>query len=161
MADDQQNRSNSQPDYGELLTQLQRIASALENPPFRDDDESAPIEAATRNVDYLALRQMMGRVRRTGEPLVSVGAARSRTSGAELVLERIPDGAKKVAVFTRRDDDDPEIVDLGSHPAFDRNKRVLSVYPLTKVTHGQIITRLEFRGADDYPVGLGPRLAAV
>lgn len=168
--------TNSNPDQTlpQILAALQAIAAAvnrgtdvLVNP---SDDRAASQEQSTTIVDYLVLRELVGRqfdgVRRT------VGA--TRFSGQEVVFDgNFPGTAAKVAVFTRRSaapDEVPEIVDLSA--VTERRKQrgrsggggdsgPLFGFVLTVVTDDQPIVRLELRGADDLALALGPRLAPV
>ena len=64
-----------------------------------------------------------------------------------------PMDAAKLAVFVGRGNK-VEDVDLTKHPTYDHKKKNTTTYPLTKVTHDQVITRLEFRRTDDYPLAL-------
>ena len=64
-------------------------------------------------------------------------------------------------MFTRRGDPAEE-VDLTGHPtgSSSRHDEALGLHA-DQVTNDQVITRLEFRRADDYPLALGPRLPVV
>jgi len=162
MANVQQNPPPNQPiDLTPLLRQLRRIAVALENPRTAAVSKEAPIAAAKRLVDYLALRQLMGHAPRDGDDPGAFPAAIDRTkTPPELILGPLPKGAKTVAVFVDRDtvaDDVP----LTGHPQFDPAKQNTKAYQLPNVGKGQVITRLEFRRANGYPLALGPRLPVV
>lgn len=155
--------SIDQNQFDALLKEISRIASALNDPRSSRLSEEVPIAAAARNVDYLALRQLMGRVRRDGEPVAVYPASRRRGSAsgkAVLVLGPLPDDVDNVAVFTQRGDP-ADVVPLAGHPTTFVAKSKLPEYPLPNVTNDQVITRLEFRRADDYPLALGPRLPVV
>lgn len=149
-----------------LMRQLRRIASALEEPRSQPLRNEPSLAAAARNLDYLALRQLMGRVRLDDEP-VAIGSARRKrgpggaTAKSIITLESLPPGAVKLAVFTQRGDP-AEVVPLTSHPTpYVRGTSKPQDYLLTTVTNEQVITRLEFRRNDDRPIALGPRLAVV
>ncbi|MCW2762985.1 MAG: hypothetical protein JWR85_3186 [Marmoricola sp.] len=149
-------------DFNALLAEVSKIADALNNPRPTELSEEPPAAAAASHVDYLAVRQLMGRVPRAGEPAVVFPARRVNTGRThpQLELGPVPDGATKVAVFVGRGVV-AEDVDLTSHPTFDPKKKNTTKYPLTVVTQDQVITRLEFRRDDDYPLALGPRLPVV
>ncbi|WP_374456921.1 hypothetical protein [Nocardioides sp.] len=151
-----------------LLAELKRIADALNNPrPVALSDE-APAASAASNLDYLVLRQLMGRIPRDGEDVKVFPAARKRGSGgptatAILSLGPVPEDADEVAVFTRRGEP-AEVVPLSTYSPRVAKSGVTSPtdFPLTTVTNEQVITRLEFRrGGDHYPLALGPRLPVV
>ena len=150
-----------------LLTELTRIADALNDPrPISLSDE-APASSAGSNLDYLVLRQLMGRVPRDGEDVKVFPAGRKRGSGgptanAILSLGAVPEDADEVAVFTRRGEP-AEVVSLTSYvPQVSRSGMTTTTdFPLTTVTNEQVITRLEFRRSDHYPLALGPRLPVV
>lgn len=151
---------NPPPGWTALLTELQRIAEALESPRFDKVADEAPPESAPRNVDYLALRQLMGhQVRQGDKDAVFPAALDRRTKVPELVLGPVPEGAAKVAVFLNRGEPAEE-VDLSKH-TFDLQTRTPTGHPLKVVTKDQVVTRLEFRRADGYPLALGPRLPVV
>lgn len=153
-------QQNPSPDLTAILTELQRIAGALENPRFEKVSEEAPLEAARRLVDYLALRDLMGHPPRDVEKPGSFPAAFDRTKAPpELVIGPIPDGATKVAVFINRGQP-AEDVDLSTRN-YDLKTKTPTRHPLNVVTKDQVITRLEFRRDDDYPLALGPRLPLV
>jgi hypothetical protein len=157
-----------QPDWTDLLAELKRIADALNNPRPVAISAEAPAAAAGSNLDYLVLRQLMGRVPRDGEDVKVFPAARKRGSGgstpkAILVLGPVPADAEEVAVFTRRGDP-AEVVALTTYsPQVSKSGAVTTTdFQLTTVTNDQVITRLEFRrGEDHYPLALGPRLPVV
>lgn len=159
----QSSGQNPQVDLTPLLRQLRRIAAALENPRSAPVSKEPTLAAARPLVDYLALRHLMGRAPRVAEEIGFFPAAIDRTTTPpELVVGALPAGAKTVAVFTDRDtvaDDVP----LTNQPAFDPKTRIQGTkgYPLPNVGKDQVVTRVEFRRADGYPLALGPRLPAV
>lgn len=166
----------------QILAALQAIAAAvnrgtdvLVDPA---DDRAASQEQSTTIVDYLVLRELVGRqfdgVRRT------VGA--TRFSGQEVAFDGdIPATAAKVAVFTRRSvapDEVVDVVDLSSIVDGRRKQRggprggagggaggdgsgPVPGFLLGVVTDDQPIVRVELRGDDDRALALGPRLAPV
>ena len=155
--------TNGQPDWNAVMKELQRIANALENPRFEKVSEEAPIESAPRNVDYLALRQLMGRELRQGESSAVLSAGRKKGTGTKTILTvgELPDEVEEIAVFTRRGAP-TDVVDISGHTTtFSSSKTGLVDYPLDNVKNDQVITRLEFRRADGYPLALGPRLLVV
>ncbi len=176
----------------QILAALQAIADAvnrgtevLVDP---SDDRAASQEQSTTIVDYLVLRELVGRqfdgLRRT------VGA--TRFSGQRVEFDGdIPATATKVAVFTRRSvapDEVAQIVDLSSVDARKRRRTRTAGssssgdgsssadsssggdggdddpqlgFELDVVTDDQPIVRLELRDDADLAVALGPRLASV
>lgn len=172
---------SSTPPLKEILAALQSIATAVNRGTdviVDNADERQPSqEQSTTIVDYLVLRELVGRqfdqIRRT------VGA--TRFSGQVVVFDgAIPAAATKVAVFTRRSiapddlvdivEDDPVIVNLLKKKKKKRKKRgstrhgggdPVIGFILVNVTDDQPIVRIELRDADDLAVALGPRLAPV
>ncbi|MET1038654.1 MAG: hypothetical protein ABW075_10280 [Aeromicrobium sp.] len=150
----------NQPDWDAMQALLLRIAGALENPRVAPVSKEAPVESAGRLVDYLALRQLMGRKPRTGdEPRVFPAAIDRTTTPPELVVGALPPGTRSVAVFIDRTtvaDDVP----LTRPPGVNAATGIQNTkgYPLPHLDKNQEITRLEFRRADGYPLALGPRL---
>lgn len=161
-------QQNPQPDWTDLLAELKRIADALNNPRPVALSAEAPAAAAGSNLDYLVLRQLMGRIPRDGEDVKVFPAGRKRGTGgsapkAILVLGPVPEHVDEVAVFTQRGEP-AEVVPLGNHnPQVSRSGAIATTdFQLTAVTNDQVITRLEFRRAEDhYPLALGPRLPVV
>ena len=159
----------------QILAALQSIADAVNRGSeliVDNADERSPSQAqSTTIVDYLVLRELVGRqfdgVRRTVDAI--------RIPGQVVIFEGpVPAAATKVAVFTRRsvapDDnvdivvDDPVIVDL--QKKLRGTTRGSSGDPvigfvLENVTDDQPIVRVELREAEDLAVALGPRLAPV
>lgn len=156
-------QQTSQPDWPTLLAELQRIADALENPPDIHPPEvnDALLATATANVDYLAVRQLMKRVPRRNEPQVLVLAGCDRSKGAPplLVLDEIPEDTASVAVFTGRGDP-ADVVDVSTHATTFATNQASQTYQLPNVGIDQDITRVEFRRADDFPLGIAQRLPA-
>jgi len=155
----------------QILAALQSIAAAvnrgsdvLVNPA---DDRPPSQEQSTTILDYLVLRELVGRqadqTRRT--------VAATRYPGQLVVFDgEIPETATKVAVFTRRSVAPDEVADI-SDEVVDRVKKldskrgsggstVLGIV-LDTVTDDQPIVRLELRQDNDLAVALGPRLAPV
>jgi hypothetical protein len=156
----------------QILAALQSIAAAVNRGTDvivdAADERPASQEQSTAIVDYLVLRELVGRqadeVRRT------VGATRS--SGKVVFDGAIPDNAVKVAVFTRRSvvpDEVPDIEDVESIPVrLEKQRRtrgsgggLVPGFVLETVDDDQPIVRLELRDAEDLAVALGPRLAPV
>jgi hypothetical protein len=155
----------------QILAALQSIAAAVNRGTDvivdAADERPASQEQSTAIVDYLVLRELVGRqadeVRRT------VGAIRFSGQVVEFDGE-IPANAVTVAVFTRRSvvpDEVPDIVDVGSIPERLKKQRrtrgsggdpVLG-FVLENVADDQPIVRLELRDAENLAVALGPRLA--
>jgi hypothetical protein len=154
----------------QILAALQAIAAAVDrgsdvlvNP---SDDRPPSQEQSTTILDYLVLRELVGRqadqTRRT--------VAATRFVGGLVVFDgEIPQTATKVAVFTRRSiapDEVADISDIGSLVKKLDSKRaiggstVLGI-ELGTVTDDQPIVRLELRQDDGLAVALGPRLAPV
>jgi hypothetical protein len=150
------------PEFDALLDEIRKIASALNSPRSRALSDEPPLgAAATSSVDYLALRQLMGRVRRDGEQDAVFPAGRKRGgTHAVLSLGPVPDDATQLAVFTGRGDP-AEVVDLSGHSTAFAASSTPADFQLKTVTNDQVITRLEFRRADQYPLALGPRLLVV
>lgn len=150
------------PEFDALLAEISKIAVALNNPRTTELSEEPSAAAAASNVDYLAVRQLMGRVPREGEPGVVFPAGRVNGGGThpQIELGPVPNDVAKLAVFVGRGNK-VEDVDLTKHPTYDPQKKNTKTYQLTVVTHDQVITRLEFRRTDDYPLALGPRLPVV
>jgi hypothetical protein len=157
----------------QILAALQSIAAAVNRGTDvivdAADERPASQEQSTAIVDYLVLRELVGRqadeVRRT------VGATRFSGKVVEFDGE-IPAHAVTVAVFTRRSvvpDEVPDIVDLGSIPERLKKQRrtrdsggdPVPGFVLENVADDQPIVRLELRDAEDLAVALGPRLAPV
>lgn len=158
----------------QILAALQSIAAAVErgtNVLVDPADTRTPNqEQSTTIVDYLVLRELVGRqadgTRRT--------VAATRFSGVVVFDGPVPDSASKVAVFTRRSaapdevpvitEDDAVVTDLlkkhRGRTTGGTGDPVLGVV-LGTVTDDQPIVRLELRGDDDLAVALGPRLAPV
>ena len=161
-------QQNHQPDWTDLLAELKRIADALNDPRPVALDAEVPATAAGSNLDYLVLRQLMGRVPRDGEDVKVVPAGRRRGTGgsapkAVLVLGPVPEHVDEVAVFTHRGEP-AEVVQLSTYnPQVSKSGAIATTdFQLTTVTNDQVITRLEFRrGEDHYPLALGPRLPVV
>jgi hypothetical protein len=159
----------------QILAALQSIADAVNRGSElivdNADERSPSQEQSTTIVDYLVLRELVGRqfdeVRRTVDAI--------RLPGQVVIFDGpVPAAATKVAVFTRRsvapDDrvdivvDDPVIVDLqkklrGSTGGSSGDPVIGFV--LENVTDDQPIVRVELREAEDLAVALGPRLAPV
>lgn len=148
-----------------LMRQLRRIATALEDPRPREVSKRPPAAAAARNLDYVVLRQQMGRERPEGEPDAIGYARRKRAPGGDaaksiITLGPLPTDVVKLAVFTQRGEP-AEVVSLAAHPTPYTAKSGTQDYQLKVVANDQVITRLEFRDQDDHPLALGPRLLVV
>jgi hypothetical protein len=152
--------SIGKPEFDALLAEITKIAVALNNPRSISLSDEPPAAAAPSHIDYLALRQLMGRIPREGEPGVVFPAGRVNAGGSHPAIELgpVPADTAKLAVFVNRTK--VEDVDLTTH-TYDLKKKSTTQHPLKIVTHDQVITRLEFRRADDYPLALGPRLPVV
>ncbi|MFC7531766.1 hypothetical protein [Actinoplanes sp. GCM10030250] len=160
----------------QILTALESIAAAVNRGSElivdNADERQASQDQSTAIVDYLVLRELVGRQadgnRRT------VGATRF-TDKVVVFDGQIPATAAKVAVFTRRsvapDEvaeiafDDGPIVDLvrkqrGTRRGNGGSEPVVG-FVLANVTDDQPIARIELRDAADLAVALGPRLAPV
>lgn len=160
----------------QILEALQAIAAAvtrgtdvLVDPA---DTRTPSQEQSTAIVDYLVLRELVGRqadgIRRT--------VAATRFSDGTVVFDGdIPATATKVAVFTRRSIAPDEVAEITTDGGVEveRAKRprgsratggggnTVPGIVLGTVTDDQPIVRLELRAADDLAVALGPRLAPV
>jgi hypothetical protein len=170
--------SSSKPDpqeqtLAQILAALQSIAAAvnrgtdvLVNPA---DERPQSQEQSTTILDYLVLRELVGR--QADQTRRTVAATRF-PDGFVLFDNPIPTTVTKVAVFTRRSvapDEVPEITD--ESVVADRVKKLdpkrvsdvitLQGIVLGTVTDDQPIVRLELRQDDDLAVALGPRLAPV
>ena len=158
----------------QILAALQSIAAAvnrgtdvLVNPA---DDRTPSREQSTTIIDYLVLRELVGR--QADEKRRTVAATRF-SDGLVVFDGDIPETARTVAVFTRRvaapDEvagitDDSVVVDrLKKHRSSSGSGGGGTVlgFLLHTVTDDQPIVRLELRGDDDLAVALGPRLAPV
>jgi len=158
----------------QILAALQSIAAAvnrgtdvLVNPA---DDRTPSREQSTTIIDYLVLRELVGR--QADEKRRTVAATRF-SDGLVVFDGDIPETASTVAVFTRRaaapDEvagitDDSVVVDrLKKHRSSSGSGGGGTVlgFLLHTVTDDQPIVRLELRGDDDLAVALGPRLAPV
>jgi hypothetical protein len=158
----------------QILAALRSIAAAvnhgtevLVNPA---DDRTPSQEQSTTIVDYLVLRELVGR--QADEKRRTVAATRF-PDGLVVFDGDIPETARTVAVFTRRvaapDEvtgitDDSVIVDrLREHHRGSGSGAGGTVlgFVLSTVTDDQPIVRLELRRDDDLAVALGPRLAPV
>lgn len=155
----------------EILKALQSIAAAVTRGTDlivdAADERPASQEQSTTIVDYLVLRELVGRqsdeVRRT--------VAATRFAEQVAFDGAIPADAVKVAVFTRRSiapDEVADIVDLSSVGVHKRQGArgsgggdPVPGFRLSKVADTQPIARLELRDTDDLAVALGPRLAPV
>lgn len=172
--------SSTPPPYDQTLAQilaaLQSIAAAVNRGTDvivdNADERQASQEQSTAIVDYLVLRELVGRQadgnRRT------VGA--TRFTGKTVVFDGpIPANAAKVAVFTRRGVAPDEVADItvddGSVVDVVRKQRgtrrgsgggdPVVGFVLADITDDRPIARIELRDAGDFAVALGPRLAAV
>jgi hypothetical protein len=157
----------------QILAALQSIAAAVNRGTDlivdAADERPASQEQSTAIVDYLVLRELVGRqadeVRRT------VGA--TRFSGKLVQFDgEIPANAVTVAVFTRRRVAPDEVADIEDDgPTLDRLKKQRRTrgsggdpafgFALENVADDQPIVRLELRDAENLAVALGPRLAPV
>lgn len=154
-------QQNPPPDWTAVLTELQRIAGALEKPPEQEQEVTeAVLATATSNVDYLAVRQLMDKKPRNSEPVAIFPASCDRTGNHPVLqLTKVPPKTGKVAVFTDRGEP-AQVVEVPKHEEdFAANKRPID-YKLDKLSSAQGITRVEFRRADNYPLGLGRRFPA-
>jgi hypothetical protein len=164
------------PTLTQILEALQSIAAAVSRgtDAIADSTEerSASQEQSTAIVDYLVLRELVGRqadgLRRT------VGATRF-TDQTVIFDGQIPTAAVKVAVFTRRSIAPDEVVEIGVNdgPILEAAKKhrggarrsgstdPVIGFVLDTVTDDKPIARLELRDAADLAVALGPRLAPV
>jgi len=153
-------------DFDDLLKQIRRIGDSIGNSRSRAISNKVPRPVAARHVDYLALRQQMGREPRQGDVSVIFAATRERTSAStsDLLLDKLPLNATVVAVFTGRGQAAQEIDVSGTAVAFAAGSGPQR-FPLdaSKVANNQVITRLEARRGrrGRYPVAVGPRLPAV
>jgi hypothetical protein len=143
----------------DILDQLTKIAGALVTPPPPTSRAPATPEQSATIVDYLVLRQLVGRI---ADGTSRVLAAERRTGGV-LVFEAGPpfETGTRVAVFTGRGNP-AEVVTLGT--VVDLRKSGGSgeqTVTLTAVADTEPIVRIEIRRPDDTTVALGPRLAAV
>jgi hypothetical protein len=163
------------PTLAQILEALKSIAAAVNRgtDAIADSTEerSASQEQSTAIMDYLVLRELVGRqadgIRRT------VGATRF-TDKTVIFNGEIPAAAAKVAVFTRRSAAPDEVADIlvDEGPIVDVVKKQRGVrrgdssdpvigFVLNNVADDQPIARLELRDAGDLAVALGPRLAPV
>ncbi|SHN13407.1 hypothetical protein [Cryptosporangium aurantiacum] len=162
------------PTLAQILEALQSIAEAVNRGTDAvaggTDAGQASQEQSTAIVDYLVLRELVGRqadeIRRT--------VAATRFAGGTVVFEGgIPATAVKVAVFTRRSAAPDEVADItiddGSvvdvvkkhRGARRRGSGPVIGFALASVTDDQPVARVELRDAGDLAVALGPRLAPV
>jgi len=164
----------SDPTLPQILAALQAIADAVDRGTdvlVDPADERAPTqEQSTTIVDYLVLRELVGR--QADERRRTVGATRF-TPQTVIFDGEIPADAAQVAVFTRRSAAPDDLVDIlfDDGPVVDlvkkvRGRRQSSSDPvigfvLDNVTDDQPIARIELRDVDDFAVALGPRLAPV
>jgi hypothetical protein len=158
----------------QILAALQSIAAAVtrgtELIVDAADERPASQEQSTAIVDYLVLRELVGRqfdeLRRT--------VAATRGAGQQVEFDgAIPAEAVKVAVFTRRTTAPDEVADIVDLSSVDLRKRQgarrgsngggdsVPGFQLSVVTDDRPIVRLELRDAADLAVALGPRLASV
>ena len=160
----------------QILVALQSIADAVNRGTElivdSADERSPSKEQSTTIVDYLVLRELVGRqfddVRRTVDA--------TRFAGQFVLFDGpVPTAASTVAVFTRRsvapedlvkivDVDDPELVNrVKKQRGSPRGSGVTSFlgFVLENVTDDEPIVRIELRDAEDLAVALGPRLAPV
>ncbi|GAB2603570.1 hypothetical protein [Kribbella endophytica] len=150
--------------FDELLDALRAIEKALKDPASRSLATEVPIEVASSRLDYLAVRELMGRDRRPPDP-ASTFVFRAKRAAlpkndphSTITVFAVPEVAAKLAVFTSAGPP-AEVVDLPG--GVDRSRSGDVDFVLTTVTNDKPIVRLELRRDDDYPVRLGPRLAAV
>jgi hypothetical protein len=163
------------PTLPKILAALESIAAAVNRGTdvlVDPADERAPSqEQSTTIVDYLVLRELVGRqfdgTRRT------VAATRF-ADGIVVIDSALPATATKVAVFTTRSiapDEVADIVEITDGPELDivakaRGVRRSAISSVTGIVLGvvadnQPIVRLELRRDDDLAVAVGPRLSAV
>jgi len=155
----------------QILAALQSIAAAvnrgtdvLVNPA---DDRTPSREQSTTIIDYLVLRELVGR--QADEKRRTVAATRF-SDGLVVFDGDIPETASTVAVFTRRaaapDEvagitDDSVVVDRLTKQRRSSGSGTVLGFLLNTVADDQPIVRLELRGDNDLAVALGPRLAPV
>ena len=166
-----QSNTPNPPDHTlkQILAALQAIATAVDrgsdvlvNP---SDDRPPSQEQSTTILDYLVLRELVGR--QADQTRRTVAATRLTSAGWSSSTARSPQTATKGAVFTRRSiapDEVADISDIGSLVKKLDSKRASGLgieLDIVKVPDGQPIVRLELRQDDDLAVALGPRLAPV
>lgn len=160
------------PPFDELLAALRAIEQALKDPKSRALATEVPIDVASSHLDYLAIRELMGRDRRPPDPENTFVFTASRSSRANspnsvITIFDPPAVADKLAVFTSAVAA-PEVVNIpggvdrhgGRRGGIGGGGNTVDVN-LGQVTNDQPIVRLELRRDDGYPVRLGPRLAPI
>ncbi|MFG1622533.1 hypothetical protein [Kribbella sp. NPDC049227] len=165
------------PPFDDLLAALRAIEQALKDPKSRALSTEVPIDVASSHLDYLAIRELMGRDRRPPDPentfvFTASRSSRANSSKSVITIFDPPAVADKLAVFTSAVAA-PEVVDIpggvdrrsgrrggsgGSGGGSGGNSVDVN---LGQVTNDQPIVRLELRRDDGYPVRLGPRLAPI
>jgi hypothetical protein len=149
----------------QILSKLTAIAEALAagTPPSRTP---ASLEQAQTIVDYLVLREVVGRPADETSRVVSA----IRRTGGVIAFPGTPpiEDDTQVAVFTERGTPaevrpieatgTPQLGVSGPTGSGSSSERTIS---LQVVEDGQPIIRIEIRDGDNQAVALGPRLAAV
>lgn len=159
--------------FDQLLAALRAIERALKDPKSRALATEVPIDVASSHLDYLAIRELMGRDRRPPDPentfvFTASRSRRTNSSNSVITIFDPPAVADKLAVFTSAVAA-PEVVDLpavvdrrgGGHGSSGGSGGNTVDVNLGQVTNDQPIVRLELRRVDGYPVRLGPRLAPI
>ncbi len=149
----------------QILSRLTTIAEALAvgTPPPRTP---ASLEQAQTIVDYLVLREVVGR---PADETSRVVSAVRRTGGVIAFPDAPPiEDDTQLAIFTERGtpaevrpldpNGTPVPVDSSSTRSTDSPERTVT---LQVVEDDQPIIRIEIRDSDNRAVALGPRLAAV
>ncbi len=166
------NPQSSDQTLSQILEALRSIAAAVNRSTDvivdAADERPASQDQSSAIVDYLVLRELVGR--QFDEVQRTVGA--TRFADQVVVFDgKIPATATSVAVYTRRSVAPVEVAEITDVSGVDVVKKQgggsgsggkdpIVGFQLADVTDDQPIARLELR-ADDRAVALGPRLAAV
>ncbi|TCN41815.1 hypothetical protein EV644_104197 [Kribbella orskensis] len=157
--------TSTTPPFEELLEALRAIEKALKDPKSRALSTEVPANVAANHLDYLAIRELMGRDRRPPDPATSLVFAASRTRRGNTNFSTIriytaPAEATQLAVFATAGPA-TEIVALPDGGVDKTSGEEFVDVDLSVVTNDRPIIRLELLREDGYPLRLGPRLAAV
>ena len=157
--------TSTTPPFEELLEALRAIEKALKDPKSRALSTEVPANVAANHLDYLAIRELMGRDRRPPDPATSLvfAASRSRRGNTNFSTIRIytaPAEAAQLAVFATAGPA-TEIAALPDGGVDKTSGEDFVDVDLSVVTNDRPIIRLELLRDDGYPLRLGPRLAAV
>jgi hypothetical protein len=137
-----------------LLTELKTLVAAVNSQGGGGTVRNPSLPQASVALDYLAVRELLGRADATEPDSHFVPVARN---GNVLNVFDVPGEAADVAVFTGFGAA-AEVVALGTQTPVKGSSPAYYSVTLSKVPPTAVITRLELRRGDGRPIRLGPRL---